>query len=336
LKDHARIVGLTATIPSERAKAKEIIDNLFIDKIEQRDEDSQDVKQYIQKTEIETIEVELPLIIKKIREYLKNAIDNRIATLKRSGLVNGGSITELIRIKEYDIIKKNRNLANLLYSTIRLYHALKILDTQSINAFVKFCERLKERKGIGAYSLLADPNFKDAYEIARGAMISNIEHPKISKLYQILSKEEGKILIFTSYRDNVKVLYDRLKMQGYRVGYLIGKAGEEGLKEDEQVYMVQKFRDGTINILIATNVGEEGLDISECNLVIFYDNVPSVIRFIQRKGRTGRKSAGRVILLVTKDTLDEAYSYISRRKIKTAKNIAKRIKPKKKDILDYL
>ncbi|GIU72492.1 MAG: hypothetical protein KatS3mg003_1971 [Candidatus Nitrosocaldaceae archaeon] len=336
LKDHARIVGLTATIPSERAKAKEIIDNLFIEKIEQRDEDSQDVKQYIQKTEIETIEVELPLIIKKTREYIKNAIDNRIAALKRSGVVNGGSITELIRIKEYDAIKKNRNLANLLYSTIRLYHALKILDTQSINAFVKFCERLKERKGIGVYSLLADPNFKNAYEIARGAMISDIEHPKISKLYQILSKEEGKVLIFTSYRDNVKVLYDRLKMQGYRVGYLIGKAGEEGLSEDEQVDMVQRFRDGIINILIATNVGEEGLDISECNLVIFYDNVPSVIRFIQRKGRTGRKRAGRVILLITKDTLDEAYSHISRRKVKTAKNIVKRIKPKKKGILDYL
>lgn len=334
LKDHARIVGLTATIPSERAKANEIIDNLSIESIEHRDEESPDVKLYIHETKIETIHVELPLVIRKIREYIERAMDKRLDILKRSGLVHNGNITELIRVKEYDIIKKNRNLAKMLFATIRLYHALKILDTQSLRAFVKFCDRVEENKGIG--DLFRDENFRNAYEIARGALISNIEHPKISKLYEIVEKEEGKILIFTSYRDNVEVLYNELKEKGCRVGYLIGKAGEHGLKEEEQVDTVQKFRDNTINILIATNVGEEGLDISECNLVIFYDNVPSVIRFIQRKGRTGRKSAGRVILLVTKDTLDEAYANISRRKMKSVKNIAKRIKPSKKGILDYV
>ena len=336
LKDHARIIGLTATIPSERRKAKEIIDNLSIENIEQRDEESKDVKPYIHETRIETINVELPLLIRKIRDYLQKAMSNRIDTLKRSGLVKSGNITELIKVKEYDIIKKNRNFARILFATIRLYHALKILDTQSLSAFVKFCDRLRERKGIGTYSLLTDENFMNAYEIARGALISHIEHPKIDKLYEIVGKEEGKILIFTSYRDNVEVLYNALKDKGCRVGYLIGKAGEHGLKEEEQVNTVQQFRDGIINILIATNVGEEGLDISECNLVVFYDNVPSVIRFIQRKGRTGRKSAGRVIMLITKDTLDEAYSHISRRKIKSARNIAKKIKPSKKGMLDYL
>ncbi len=335
LKDYARIIALTATIPTELSKAKEIRDNLFIEHIEHRDENSPDIKPYIHDTIIESIEVELPLIIRKIREHISNAIDKRIDILKKSNIIRSNSITELINAKEYDIIKSNKELAKTIFTAIRLYHALKILDTQSLKAFVMFCERLKSKRTIGMYSLLNDQDFKNAYEIARGALISNIEHPKIDKLKEIISNERGKVLIFTSYRDNVEVLYKELLRNGYKVGYLIGKAGEDGLKEDEQVSMVEMFRNNTINILIATNVGEEGLDISECNLVIFYDNVPSVIRFIQRKGRTGRKSRGRVILLVTKDTLDEAYSYISRRKVNSISKIARKIN-NKDGLLRYL
>ncbi len=329
----ARLIGLTATMPSEQAKAQEIINNLSIARIEYRDEDSPDIKPYIHDTKIEYVTVELPLLIKKIREHLINAIDARMKILKGAYLVYRNNISELIKAKEHPIVKKDKKIARVLFSAIRLYHALNILDTQSLNAYVKFCDRLKEKRDMGTYSLLIDKDFKNAYEIARGALISNIEHPKISKLYEILEKEDGKILVFTSYRDNVEVLYKMLNAR-FKVGYLIGKSGEDGLKEEEQVNTLQDFREGKIKVLIATRVGEEGLDISECNLVIFYDNVPSTIRFIQRKGRTGRRSAGRVIVLVTKDTLDEAYSVISKRKIKRSKNLIKRID--KKSILDYL
>jgi len=106
---------------------------------------------------------------------------------------------------------------------------------------------------------------------------------------------------------------------------LIGKAGQTGLKQQEQVDVVQRFRDGVTKVLVATRVGEEGLDISEVNLVIFYDNVPSSIRFVQRKGRTGRKNTGRLIVLIAKDTIDEAYYWIGKRKIKSADNMADKL-----------
>ncbi|MEM2855647.1 MAG: helicase-related protein [Candidatus Nitrosocaldaceae archaeon] len=334
LLKNARIIGLTATIPNEQAKAKEIINNLSIINIEHRDEESKDVKPYLHDTKIEYVNVELSLLLKKIREHLEQAMSSQINILKSAGLPYKGSISELIRIKDYEIVKKNRLIAKALFSTIRLYHALNIFDTQSLHAFVLFYDRLRERKGIGIDSLLKDDNFKMAYEIARGAILSGIEHPKIYKLCEIIEKEKGKILVFTSYRDNVEVLYDVLKKRGFKVGYLVGKAGEDGLKEKEQINVVEEFKDGRIDILIATRVGEEGLDISECNLVIFYDNVPSIIRFIQRKGRTGRHKAGRVIMLITKDTLDETYSVISKRKIKSAKNVIKKISKRK--IIDYL
>ena len=106
---------------------------------------------------------------------------------------------------------------------------------------------------------------------------------------------------------------------------LIGKAGDTGLNQKKQVETVQKFRDGITRVLVTTRVGEEGLDISEVNLVIFYDNVPSSIRFIQRRGRTGRKESGRLVVLIAKDTIDEAYYWIGQRKIKSASNMAEKL-----------
>lgn len=58
-------------------------------------------------------------------------------------------------------------------------------------------------------------------------------------------------------------------------------------------------------MLIATSVGEEGLDIPTADLVIFYEPVASEIRTIQRRGRTGRQRDGDVVVLIAEDTRDE-------------------------------
>ena len=108
---------------------------------------------------------------------------------------------------------------------------------------------------------------------------------------------------------------------GVSAGILIGKAGETGLKQKEQIEAVQKFRDGIFQVLVATRVGEEGLDIAEVNQVIFYDNVPSSIRYIQRRGRTGRKDTGKLVVLIAKNTIDERYYWIGKRKMLAAKSM---------------
>ncbi|MCH8834264.1 MAG: ERCC4 helicase, partial [Thaumarchaeota archaeon] len=131
--------------------------------------------------------------------------------------------------------------------------------------------------------------------------------------------------VFTSYRDSVDVIYKKLIEMGIPAGILIGKAGQTGLKQKKQVEAVQKFRDGEYKVLVATRVGEEGLDISEVNLVIFYDNVPSSIRYIQRRGRTGRKETGKLIVLIAKDTIDETYYWIGKRKINASKTMGEKM-----------
>ncbi|MDQ1276073.1 MAG: hypothetical protein QG610_1648, partial [Euryarchaeota archaeon] len=74
------------------------------------------------------------------------------------------------------------------------------------------------------------------------------------------------------------------------------------------------------NVLVATSVAEEGLDIPSTDLVLFYEPIPSEIRSIQRKGRTGRQHKGRVTVLVTKGTRDEAYYWSSKNKEKRMLN----------------
>ena len=60
-----------------------------------------------------------------------------------------------------------------------------------------------------------------------------------------------------------------------------------------------RFRTGGYNTLVATCVGEEGLDIGEVDLIVLFDVSKSPIRLVQRMGRTGRKREGRIVVLVT-------------------------------------
>jgi Fanconi anemia group M protein len=187
---------------------------------------------------------------------------------------------------------------------------------------LRFCDRTSKKKGVGIRDLFEnDQFFTQAILFAKAAQEKGIEHSKIPKLKEILESVDGKALVFTSYRDSVEVIYQKLTDMGIKAGFLIGKAGETGLKQKKQIETVQNFRDGIYKVLIATRVGEEGLDISEVNYVIFYDNVPSSIRYVQRRGRTGRKDSGKLIVLIAKDTIDETYYWIGKRKMTSAKNM---------------
>ncbi|HJT09761.1 MAG TPA: helicase-related protein [Candidatus Nitrosotalea sp.] len=322
-----RVMGMTATLPSEREKASEILKILKISSIAQRTEESPDVEPYVQQTDTQWISVELPDEMKQIQSYVKLAIDSRYDELRKLGLklTNAKSLSELLRARDF-VLRQNRRAAKPLFTAIRLIHALNVLESHGITSFLRFCERTREKKGVGIRDLFEnDINFVNAVRLANEAKQKGIEHSKITKLKEILNGISGKSLIFTSYRDSVEVIYEKLTEMNIPAGFLIGKAGETGLKQKKQVETVQKFRDGQYKVLIATRVGEEGLDISEVNTVIFFDNVPSSIRYIQRKGRTGRKDYGKLIVLIAKDTTDEAYYWIGKRKVNAARKMGEKM-----------
>lgn len=323
----ARILGMTATLPSEKEKATQILKTLRISRVSERTEESPDVVPYIQQTNTQWITVELPQEMKTIQTLLKLALEDRYRTLRRNGLYIGDqkSLSVLLRMRDF-VLTQNRRSIKPLFTAIRIHYALNILEAHGITSFLKFCERTKSKKGVGIKELFEiDSNFTRAIQLAKSAQAKGIEHSKIPKLVEILQTVPNKALVFTSYRDSVDVIYQKLKEMKIPVGILIGKAGENGLKQKKQVEAVQKFRDGQYKVLVATRVGEEGLDISEVNLVVFYDNVPSSIRYIQRKGRTGRKDVGKLVVLIAKDTVDETYYWIGKRKIKAAKTMGEKL-----------
>ncbi len=320
---NVRIMGMTATLPSEKDKANEILRVLKTTCVAQRTEDSPDVKPYIQQTSTQWINVELPPEMKSVQTLLKLALDQRYSELKKCGINLGDqkSLSALLRSRQYALTHNRRSLKPL-FTAIRIHYALNIFEAHGVTSFLKFCERTQQKKGVGIKELFeVDPNFSRAIQLAKYAQQKGIEHSKIEKLKEILEKEKDKVLIFTSYRDSVNVINEKLNAMNIPSGILIGKAGEAGLKQKKQIEAVRKFRDGQYRVLVATRVGEEGLDIAEVNLVIFYDNVPSSIRYIQRKGRTGRKDSGRLIVLIAKDTIDETYYWIGKRKMTAAKNM---------------
>jgi Fanconi anemia group M protein len=149
------------------------------------------------------------------------------------------------------------------------------------------------------------------------------EHPKLEKIVPILkgqfaSKPDSRAIVFTHYRDTCELLTQKLEsVDGVRPVRFVGQASKGrdiGLNQKEQKEIIDRFRRGEHNVLVATSIAEEGLDIPATDLVVFYEPVPSEIRTIQRRGRTGRRQAGRVVMFVTRDTKDEAYFWSSRKK----------------------
>ena len=105
-----------------------------------------------------------------------------------------------------------------------------------------------------------------------------------------------------------------------------GEQKTTGMKQSEQKQIIEEFSEGKINCLVATSIAEEGLDIPEVNEVIFYEPVPSAIRKIQRAGRTARLMPGKIKILITKNTRDQAYHYASKAKEKRMHTSIEQIK----------
>ena len=97
-------------------------------------------------------------------------------------------------------------------------------------------------------------------------------------------------------------------LKGIKAHEFVGqssKSTSKGQKQCEQQLVLSKFNAGVYNVLIATSIAEEGLDIAEVDLIIFFEAVSSTTRQIQREGRTGRKRSGRVVVLASNKAEEE-------------------------------
>ena len=326
-----RVLGLTASPGVEKSKIKEIGKNLGIEAIEIRTRESEDVSPYIQKLKFDIVKIDFPTEFSEIRALLRELYEKKIEELKNRKLLfapaSKKNILELQRRIMAMISTGNRNFnvlagASACAQTIKLQYLLELLETQTLSSlqryFLDIFEQAKQGKSKAVQQLIKQPKFNQAYIRTTELIAQKIENPKLQKLKEIVEKEmQGKIkriIVFAQYRETlVKICKTLNELQGVNARVFVGQAkkgtGEDatGLSQKEQREMISDFTLGKINVLCASSIGEEGLDIPEVSAVIFYEPIPSAIRQIQRRGRTARLKPGKLIVLMIKKTLDEAY-----------------------------
>ncbi|MCK4997355.1 DEAD/DEAH box helicase [Candidatus Pacearchaeota archaeon] len=335
--ENKRVLALTASPGSDRQTIQDVCDNLGIKAVEIRTRDSSDVAPYLQELEFEKIDVDFPPEFLEIKILLEEIYDKKIAELKHRGVFFGyPSKTMLLKTQGRLMgeLKKGKKELNTMLAVsatataLKISHALTLLETQTMSSFIAYMKDLFDQaaagKSRGVQRLVKAPSFTKAYTLATAL---GKEHPKIQVLKEIIEKQfsiepNSKIIIFAQFRETVRTISEELnKIPGISADNFVGQAIKDhgkgkttGLKQREQKAMIEKFKSGEINILVATSIAEEGLDIPEVNEVIFYEPIPSAIRSIQRRGRTARLSKGNLKILVTKNTLDETFHYVAENK----------------------
>jgi Fanconi anemia group M protein len=329
-------LGMTASPGSDPAKIVEVCESLGIVGVEIRTDYDPDVVNYIHDIDLDYIGVEVPENVKEIASLLRKAMDKAVAQLKEYGFLEGDR--PVTRRNLLDVQKevqrrlssgeKNYKLyraATLQAMAMKIDYAIEFAESQGIDALREYFHRMiEESKQKGAKR--ASKQIVKSFEVLQAMSLTkgdDFDRPKLRKVIEILrrqfrDKRDSLAIVFTHYRDTSETVTKELgKIGGLRPVRFVGQSsrgGDRGLKQKEQVEVVRKFEKGDYNVLVATRVAEEGLDIPSTDLVIFYEPVPSEIRMIQRRGRTGRKRPGKVVVLGSKATRDEWYHLSAKRR----------------------
>ncbi|KAL1970469.1 hypothetical protein VTN77DRAFT_4113 [Rasamsonia byssochlamydoides] len=226
---------------------------------------------------------------------------------------------------------------NALFTVLAsIAHAIDLLKYHGITPFyrhlVSFRSGTEGKKG-GKYQrqIVEDPNFKKLMNHLQ-PWVNDVEfigHPKLEYLREVVlnhfmdageglggadgrSQSNTRVMIFVHFRDSAEEVTRVLKRHEpmIRPHVFVGQAsakGSEGMDQKTQLNIIEKFKKGTYNTIVATSIGEEGLDIGEIDLIVCYDSSASPIRMLQRMGRTGRRRAGNIILLLMQGKEEESY-----------------------------
>ena len=335
--DGGLILGLTASPGSSEQDVREICNNLRLEWVEARSIQSEDVKPYVGGIEISWVTVGLPQIFYNVKRELESFLRDKLRTIRDHGYLESAAM-DRVRLRDVlaarqrilsDVASGNRDAKVYLayvYAAIHAIRAIEFLETQGLPALKEHLDGLREkgekRMTPGLKMLLNDERMMRVGEVVNNLVAKEVDHPKVTELIRSiragLEKGARRIMVFTNYRATAARLVEVLnKVEGVSAVRLVGQASrsnDRGLTQKKQATVLDDFKAGTFNVLVATQIGEEGLDIVECDQVVFYDTVPSAVRYIQRRGRTGRKGPGAAVILIAKGTRDEAYYWISQRR----------------------
>ncbi|MDY6818981.1 MAG: DEAD/DEAH box helicase [Halobacteriales archaeon] len=325
------VTGLSASPGGDKEAILEICDNLGITEVEVMTEEDADVEDHTYETDVEWTWVELPDEVIEIRDALDAVIEDRLERLKELGVVR--SVNTDISQKELNQVRGR--LQKLIDNgdssgykgmsvhaeVMKLRRAVELVETQSVEALRRYFERQRNAaRSSGASKasqrFVSEPKVKEAM---RKVEAYDGLHPKFRQARMLIAETLGindgdRVIVFTESRDTAETLTDFLG-EHFQTRRFVGQGdreGSDGMTQREQQDVLDAFRAGEFEVLVSTSVAEEGLDVPQVDLVLFYEPVPTAIRSIQRKGRTGRQTEGRVVVLLAEDTRDKAYFFKSR------------------------
>ncbi len=325
------VTGMSASPGDEEEAILEVCANLGIGNVEVMTEDDADVAAYTHETAVEWERIELPETVEEIRERVRTVIRERMSALADLGVTNSTKpdVSEreiqkiqgrVKRLMDDDDSAGYRGMS-LLAEVRKLRTAMTYVETQSVESFRRYMDRQREAaRSSGASKadqrMVSEPAVQQA--VRRAEEYDDL-HPKFRRARILLAQTLGigdgeRVIVFTESRDTAETLTDFLS-EHFETERFVGQSdtdGSDGMTQREQQDVLERFRAGEFEALVSTSVAEEGLDVPEVDLVLFYEPVPTAIRSIQRKGRTGRQTEGRVVVLLAEDTRDEAYFWKAR------------------------
>ncbi|KAF1968963.1 P-loop containing nucleoside triphosphate hydrolase protein [Bimuria novae-zelandiae CBS 107.79] len=331
-----RVLALTATPGADVESVQKVIDGLDISRVEIRTESSLDISRYIHHRKVEKHVFkntdEMQMCMDLYSQALQPSV-NKVAGLnaywskdplditpfgitnarKKWALDAGKNASQGVKWMVHDVFTVLGSISQ----------AMELLKYHGIGPFYV---KLKDFKDTHAQSksktitsiLNSEPFKKLIVRLQTWTSNENfVGHPKMEFLQQAILEHfanaedrsgpdtavtQSRIMVFAHFRDSaediVRVLRRHQPMIRPRV--FVGQSSSknsDGMNQKEQLEVIEQFKAGTFNTLVATSIGEEGLDIGDLDLIVLYDSKASPIRMLQRMGRTGRKREGKVIFL---------------------------------------
>ncbi|KAF8315142.1 P-loop containing nucleoside triphosphate hydrolase protein, partial [Clavulina sp. PMI_390] len=327
LNPHHRILALTATPGSTRDAVQAVVDSMHISHIEIRDENALDLREYVHRKHLQQYTVELPQRIAEINNAIIKLMEKLVPGVGQ--FVPGADMRTM---SEYRPLAAMKNLGpgdRWAFGPLSNLSALARAREYLVRASTRSLNRENGKPKHAQKKLAAEPAFKEIMELFRkrkGESTGGMIHPKMDRLRSLLleyflnqqeaaadvgeggseeaRRKESKVMVFASFRNAVEQIVDYLNfdsplIRAHRfIGQATNKEGRKGLKQKDQLKVVEDFKQGVFNTLVCTSIGEEGLDIGEVDFIVCYDSHKAPIKMLQRIGRTGRKKDGHIAVLV--------------------------------------
>ncbi|KAF7982058.1 hypothetical protein HWV62_30342 [Athelia sp. TMB] len=335
---HFRVLALSATPGGDPEKVQNIVNNLHISRIEIRDEQSMDIRQYIFKKEIKQHIIAMNDDVNKIKDLLAKIMEATLKPLVARGIIEP---LDVVKMHPYRAQMKMKELAGRkqqqgFYAPLSKLQFLARTMGYLFEASVRMCHEAVKAIASGT----GEEANKSASAKAMGkqlrgdvtftALLKELDeqqtrpggygpHPKMDALKMLMLEhfvttddsgdrpraEDTRAMIFVTNRGCVEEVVQWLNEEKPMlkavpfIGQSTDKQGGKGYTQKKQQEVINQFKAGVYNVMVCTSIGEEGLDIGDVDLIVCYDAQKAPIRMLQRIGRTGRKRTGYVHVLLS-------------------------------------